>query len=68
MPDFALFRTVEGEPVAVNVEKVTYVRPRIDGNGILIAFPGDDGVGVEGSLMEVVNALRSPTSNGQFDQ
>jgi len=34
----------------------------------LIAFPGDDGVGVEGTLMEVVNALRSPSSNGQFDQ
>lgn len=68
MPDFALFRTVEGERVAVNVEQVTYVRPRIDGNGILIAFAGDDGVGVEGTLVEVVNALRSPTRSDQFDR
>ena len=57
MPAFVMFKSVEGEPVAVHIDNVTYVRPRIDGDGVLIAFPGDDGVGVQGTLAEVVRAL-----------
>lgn len=67
MPDFALFKSVDGEPVAIHVDNVTYVRPRIDGDGVLIAFPGDDGVGVQGSLLEVVNTLRNPAGDNQRD-
>lgn len=54
-----LFETTDGEPVAVNVDNVTYLRPRVDGNGVLIAFPGDDGVGVKGTLEEVMAKLVS---------
>lgn len=67
MPDFALFNSVDGEPVAVHVEKVTYVRPRVDGNGTLIAFAGDDGVRSSGTLLEVIDTLRRATSDDQLD-
>jgi hypothetical protein len=63
MPDFAFFTTVDGEPVAVHVDQVIYVRPRIDGNGILIAFAGDDGVGVRGTMQEVVASLKAGSTN-----
>jgi hypothetical protein len=54
---FAFFKAVEGGTVAVRTDNVTYVRTRVDGNGVFIAFPGDDGVGVEGPLERVVAAL-----------
>lgn len=52
-----IFETTDGEPIGVNVDNVTYVRPRVDGNGVLIAFPGDDGVGVKGTLEDVISKL-----------
>jgi hypothetical protein len=52
-----MLETTDGEPVGVNVDNVTYVRPRVDGHGVLIAFPGDDGIGVKGTLDEVVAKL-----------
>lgn len=65
MPEFAFFRTVDGESVAINIDNVTYVRPRIDGHGILIAFQGDDGIGVQGTLQDVVDALCTLPPNGR---
>lgn len=56
---FVVFKAVEGGMVAVRKNNITYARPRIDGNGVFIAFPGDDGVGVEGTLDEVLAALEN---------
>lgn len=52
-----IFETTDGETIGVNAYNVTYVRPRVDGNGTLIAFPGDDGVGVKGTVEEVISKL-----------
>ena len=52
-----IFETTDGERIAVNAYNVTYVRPRVDGQGTLIAFPGDDGVGVRGTVEEVIAKL-----------
>lgn len=57
MATLVMLETTDGEPVGVNIDNVTYVRPRVDGNGVLIAFPGDDGIGVKGTLDEVVAKL-----------
>lgn len=54
---FVLFDSIEGGTVAVNVDNVTYVRERIDGNGVFISFLGDDGVGVPGTVAEVAAKL-----------
>lgn len=54
---FVMFDSTEGGPVAINVVNVTYVRERIDGNGAFISFFGEDGVGVPGSVAEVVAKL-----------
>lgn len=56
---FVVFDTIEGGQVAVRVDSVTYLRTRVDGDGTLIAFPGDDGVSVVGSVNDVVAALES---------
>ena len=52
-----IFETTDGETIGINAYNVTYVRPRVDGNGTLIAFPGDDGVGVKGTVEEVISKL-----------
>jgi len=54
---FVIFDSTEGGVVAVNVANVTYVRERVDGNGVFISFLGDDGVGVPGSVEEVAARL-----------
>lgn len=58
---FIFFEATEGGQIAVNVANVTYVRPRVDGNGMFIAFLGEDGVGVPGTLQEVVRKLMAKT-------
>ncbi len=55
--NFVLFDSIEGGSVAINVANVTYVRDRIDGNGVFISFFGEDGVGVPGAVADVVARL-----------
>ncbi|GGC01009.1 hypothetical protein GCM10011494_19490 [Novosphingobium endophyticum] len=59
---FIIFDATEGGQVAVNVAKVALVRPRVDGNGMFISFLGDDGVGVPGTLKEVVEKLTAKSN------
>lgn len=61
---FILLDATEGGQVAINVANVTHVRPRVDGNGMFVAFIGEDGVGVPGTLQEVVGKLMASPSDG----
>lgn len=61
---FIVFDATEGGQVAINVANVTHVRPRVDGNGMFIAFIGEDGVGVPGTLEEVITKLTASAAEG----